>query len=109
MSDAFTFDRLAKASRAELRNRDLAGAESWGCEHERKVRDVKNRCCMEIHTAFSVRHPVVDVVYIRQNICMSQHNSLGLASCAARVDESQDRLWVVNSVRIGLAPNVQGG
>ena len=63
---------------------------------------------MEIHTAFSVRHPVVDVVYIRQNTCVSQHNALGLASCAASVDEGQDRLRVVNRVRIGIAPNVQG-
>ena len=108
MTDAFAIDRLAKTSRAELRNHDLAGAESRCREHERKVQDVKYRRRVEIHTALFVGHPVVEVVYIRQDIGVSQHNALGMAGCAASVDESQDRFRIVNGFRIGIAPNVQG-
>src|SRR6266403_247928 len=44
--DAFALDCLAETFRAELWNSDLTGAKSRRGEHERKVRDVKNRRCM---------------------------------------------------------------
>src|SRR5216683_5475888 len=88
LTDAFSFDRLAEAPRAKLRNRDLADAESRCGEHERKIQDVKNRRGVEMYTTFSVGHPVVEMVHIREDIRVSQHNAFGTASCSARVDES---------------------
>src|ERR1043166_4166572 len=63
MRYAFTFDDLAKRLWTELRNRGLTCAECRRCKHERKIGDVKHRRCVEVDTAFSVTHPVVDMIH----------------------------------------------
>src|ERR1700741_5678199 len=62
---AFALDQLTEIFRAELRNCDLAGSESRCCEHGGKIGNVKNRCRMQIDTAFSVSHPIAEVIEIR--------------------------------------------
>src|SRR6266478_5189848 len=59
---AFALDQLTETLRAELWNRDLARTESRRCEHRGKVGNVKNRCSMQIDSAFSVSHPITEVV-----------------------------------------------
>src|SRR6476619_2875524 len=76
MGDAFALDGLTEGLRTKLRTRGLTGAESWRCEHEGKVRNVKYRRCVKIHTTLSVAHPVVDVVHIRQDVGVSQRYTL---------------------------------
>src|SRR5882724_5303695 len=71
MGDTFALDGLTEGLRTKLRNRGLTGAESWRCEHEGKVRNVKYRCCVKIHTTLSITHPVVHMVHIRQDVCVS--------------------------------------
>src|SRR5438552_18517342 len=96
MSDAFALDRLAKALRAGLGNRELVGAECRSGEQEREVDDVKHRCRVEIDRAFLVRHPVVEKVAVLKAIFVTQRDTFGTAGCAAGVDESEDRLRVVD-------------
>src|SRR5882724_11903924 len=98
MSDAFAGDRLAKTLRAELGNRDLVGAECRSGEQEWEVDDVKHRRRVEIDRAFLVRHPVVEKVDVLKDIFMTQRDTFGTAGCAACIDESQDRVRVVNGV-----------
>ena len=88
MANAFTFDRLAETSWAELWNRDLARPERRSREHAGEVGDVKNRRCVKIHSAFGVSHPEVKVLEIGEDVGVRHHNALGMAGCAARVDES---------------------
>src|ERR1700693_4155620 len=101
MGDAFAFHRFAEALRAELRDRYLAGTESRCCEHEWKVQDVKDRRGVKMHAAFSIGHPVVEMVDIRQDVGVSHDYAFGVARRAAGVDQGQDRFWVVN--RLGMA------
>src|SRR6266481_9587943 len=68
VSYAFALDQLTETLRAELRNCDLARTESRCCEHGGKIGNVKNRCRMQIDTAFSVSHPIAEVVEVRQDI-----------------------------------------
>src|SRR3954462_10577222 len=98
MSDAFALDRLAKALRAELGNRDLVGAECWSGEQEWEVDDVKHGRPVEIDRAFLIRHPVVEKVDILKDICVTQRDTFGTAGCATCVDESEDRFCVVDGV-----------
>src|SRR6266513_6025685 len=107
MSDAFALDRLAKALRAELGNRDLVGAKCRSSEQEGEVDDVKHRRRVEIDRAFLVRHPVVEKVYVLKDICVTQRDTFGTAGRAACVDESEDRFRVVDGVATGIAGNVQ--
>src|SRR6266446_3316072 len=108
VSYAFALDQLAETLRTELRNRDLARAESWCCEHGGKIGNVKNRCRMQIDTAFSVSHPIAEVVEVRQDVGVGYHNTLRPARCATGVDESQNRFRVINRIWTGLIPNIEG-
>src|SRR5216683_5668590 len=76
VSYAFALDQLAETLRTELRNRDLARTESWCCEHGGKIGNVKNRCRMQIDTAFSVSHPIAEVIDVRQDVSVSHHDAL---------------------------------
>src|SRR5713226_4269071 len=108
VSYAFALDQLTETLRAELWNRDLARTESWCCEHGGKIGNVKNRRRMQIDTAFSVSHPIAEVVDVRQDIGVVYHDTLRPARCATCIDESQNRFRVINRIRAGCVPNVQG-
>src|SRR5713226_8796761 len=108
VSYAFALDQLTETLRAELWNRDLARTESRCCEHGGKIGNVKNRRRMQIDTAFSVSHPIAEVVDVRQDIGVVYYDTLRPARCATCVDESQDRFRVINRIRAGCVPNVQG-
>src|SRR5689334_7353335 len=86
MGDTFALDCLTKGLWTELRIRGLTSAESWRGEHEGKVRNVKYRRCVQVHTTLSVAHPVVDVVHIRQDVRVSQRHPFRESSCAAGID-----------------------
>src|SRR5258705_6105344 len=77
LGDTFALDGLTEGLRTKPRNRGLTGAESWRCEHEGKVRNVKYRRCVKVHTTLSITHPVVDVVHICQDVCVSQRHAFG--------------------------------
>src|SRR6266850_3143506 len=77
MRDTFALDGFAEGLWAEPWNRGLTGAESWGREHKGKVRNVKYRRCVKVHTTLSITHPVVDVVHICQDVCVSQRHAFG--------------------------------
>src|ERR1700692_4204149 len=87
VSYAFVLDQLTETLRAEFWNCDLARTESRRCEHGGKIGDVKNRCCMQIDSSFSVSHPIAEVVQVRQDVGVRHHDALGPACGAARVDE----------------------
>src|SRR6266403_2172078 len=108
VSYAFALDQLTETLRAELWNRDLARTESRCCEHGGKIGNVKNRCRMQIDTAFSVSHPIAEVVEIRQDVGVTHHDALRPARRATRIDESQNRFRVINRIWTGVVPNVQG-
>src|SRR5258708_148228 len=99
----FPCDGFAKALRTELRNRDLGGAEGRSREDGGKVGDVKERGGVEIDSSFSVAHEVVEIVNVRQDICVSQHDAFRPAGCAAGVDQSQNRFWIVKDVGMRIA------
>ena len=107
MSDAFALNRLAERLRIELWNSDLAGAKSRRREHERKIRDVKNRRRMQMHRSFLKREPKVGVIDVLQNICMPDLDAFRPASCAAGVDKGQNGVRIVNWIRKGIALNIQ--
>src|SRR5258707_1832810 len=107
MSDAFALDRLAEALRAELRNRHLVGAECRSGEQEWEVDDVKHRRRVEIDRAFLVWHPVVEKVDVLKDICVTQRDTFGTAGCTACIDESQDRVWVIDGDTTVTTGNVQ--
>src|SRR6267154_549131 len=108
VSYAFAVDQLTETLRAELWNRDLARTESWCCEHGGKIGNVKNRCRMQIDTAFSVSHPIAEVVDVGQDVGVRNHDALRSARCATGVDESQNRFRVINRIWTGLIPNIEG-
>src|SRR6266403_4972369 len=89
MGDTFALDGLTEGLRTKLRNRGLTGAESWRCEHEGKVRNVKYRRRVKIHSTFSVTHPIINVGHICENICVCQRHALRQTSGAARIDQSE--------------------
>src|ERR1700684_2378971 len=105
VTDAFAFNGLAEGLWTELRNCDLAGAESWGREHGGKVSDVENRRRVKIDSAFSISHPVVEVVTVRKDICVRQHDALRPAGCPACIDESENRFRIVMHLGMGIVPN----
>jgi len=63
----------------------LANAE--GRKHEWEIQDVKNWRGVKMHAAFVIRHPVVEVVDIRQNVAVSHDHAFGMSRCAAGVDQ----------------------
>ena len=67
---------------------------------------MKNRRRVEVHTGFTVRHPVVEMIDIGLDVCVGHGHAFGMARCAARIDESQDRVRVVDWVGIGSALRV---
>src|SRR5271154_1093421 len=105
---AFALDQLTESLRGELWNRDLARTESRRCEHGGKIGNVKNRCRMQIDTAFSVPHPIAEVVEVRQDVGVSHHDALRPARGATRIDKSEDRFRVINRIRARCVPNLQG-
>src|ERR1700756_2942662 len=105
---ALALDQLTETLRGELWNRDLKRTESRCCEHGGKIGNVKNRRCMQIDTAFSVCHPIVEVVEVRQDVGVSHHDALGPARCATRIDKSEDRFRVINGIWTGIVLNLQG-
>src|SRR4029077_9867393 len=105
--DAFALDYLAETFRAELWDRDLACAESRRGEHERKVRDVKNRRGMQMHRTFLKREPEVGVIDVLQNIRMPDFDAFRPARCAAGVDKRQNGVWIVNWIPDGVALNIE--
>src|SRR6266850_7728738 len=100
MGDTLALDGLTEGLRSKLRNRGLTSTESRGCEHEGKVRNVKYRGRVKVHTTVFITHPVVHVVHIRQDVCVSQRHAFGQASCTAGIDQSEYCVRVINSVRI---------
>src|SRR5277367_69269 len=108
MADALAFDGLTEGLRVELWNRDLRCAESRRRKHGGKVSNMKQGCCMQVDGAFCVSHPVVEVVDIGQDISVSHHYTLGPASRAARVNESQYRIRVVHNLGRNVVSNLQG-
>src|SRR6266436_4682586 len=108
VTDAFAFHNLAEALRTEFRSHDLAGAECRGRKHEWQIEDVENGRRVQKNARLSIRYPVVKMVHIRPNVRVSQHNALRSARCPAGIDESQYSFRIVNSIRIGIAVNVQG-
>src|ERR1700733_916499 len=105
MSDAFALDRLAKALRAELGNRHLVCAECRSGEQEWEVDDVKHRRCVEIDRAFLEWHPVIEKLDVLKDIGVTQCDPFGTAGCAAGVDESENRIRIVDGVATGIAGN----
>src|SRR5580704_6802530 len=105
---ALALDQLTETLWGELWNRDLTRTESRCCEHRGKIGNVKNRRCMQIDTAFSVRHPTVEVVEVRQDVGVSDHDALGPSRCATRIDKSEDRFRVINGIWTGAVLNLQG-
>src|ERR1700747_1201341 len=103
--DTFALDRVAERLRIELWNSDLAGTESRRGKHERKIRDVKNRRGMQMHRTFLKREPEVGVIDVLQNICMPDLDAFRPTGCAARVDEGENRIRIVNRIWNGIAPN----
>src|ERR1700752_2047614 len=96
MRNTLALHGLAERLRAELRNRDLTSPESRRSEHEREVGYVKNWCRMEIDTTFSVTHPVVHVVQVSQNVCMSECHTFGSTGSSAGIDEGKHGIRVVD-------------
>jgi hypothetical protein len=94
----FTFHDLAECLRTKLRNRGLTGAESRRCKHEGKVRDVKHGRGVEIDTSFSVTHPVVDMVHVRENVCVGERYSFRRARSAARINQGKNCIGIVDRV-----------
>src|SRR5882762_6994235 len=54
IAHTFALYRLAERVRTELRYRDLTCAKGGRRKHEREVGDVKQRCCVQVHTALVV-------------------------------------------------------
>src|SRR5713101_5818238 len=108
VSYAFALDQLTETLRAELWNRDLARTESWCCEHGGKIGNMKNRCRMQIDTAFSVSHPIAEVVDVGQDVGVTNHDALRPARRATRIDESENRFRVINRIWTGVVPTIQG-
>src|SRR6266478_5655014 len=107
VSDPFALNGLAEGLRIELWNSDLTGAESRRGEHERKIRDVKNRRGMQMHRTILKREPEVGVIDVLQNICMPDLDAFRPARCAAGVDKRQNGVWMVNWIRNGVALSVE--
>src|SRR6266478_8926189 len=108
VSHAFLLDQLTETLRAELWNRDLARTERRCCEHGGKVGNVKNRCCMQKDTAFSVTHPIAEVIDVREDVGVSHHHALRPARRAARIDEGENCLWVINRIWTAVVRKGQG-
>src|SRR5882757_2861746 len=108
VSHAFLLDQLTEALRAKLRKCHLARTERRCCEHGGKVGNVKNRCCMQKDTAFSVTHPIAEVIDVRQDVGVSHHHALRPARRAARIDEGENCFWVVNRIWTAVVRKVQG-
>src|SRR6516162_3611250 len=108
VSYAFLLNQLTETLRAELWNRDLAGAERWCCEHGGKIGNVKNWRRMKKDAAFFVSHPIIKVFDICQDIGVGYDNALRPARRATCVDESENRLRLINGFRAELVTNVQG-
>src|SRR4029077_4802704 len=60
-----------------------------------------------MHRTFLKREPEVSVINVLENICMPDLNAFRSAGCAARVDESENGVWIVNWIREGVALNFQ--
>src|SRR6266849_2867963 len=101
---AFALDQLTETLRAELWKCDLARTESRSCEHGGKIGNVKNRRRMQIDTAFPVPHPIAEVVEVRQDVSVRNHDALRPACRATGVDESENRFRVVDRIRTGVVP-----
>jgi hypothetical protein len=108
MGHAFAPDQLTETLRGELWNRDLARTESRRREHGGKIGNVKNRCRMQIDTAFSVSHPITEVVEVRQDVGVSHYDALRPARGTTGIDESKNPFRVMNRIWTGVVPNVQG-
>src|SRR6266852_1747098 len=105
---AFALDQLTETLWAELWNRDLARTESRCCEHCGKIGNVKNRCRMQIDTAFSVSHPIAEMFEVRQDVGVTHHDTLRPARRATGIDESENRFRVIDRIWTGVVPTVQG-
>src|SRR5258706_6225710 len=101
-------DQLTETLRAELWNRDLAGTESRCREHGGKIGNVENRRRMQIDTAFSVSHPIAEVVEVRQDVGVAHHDALRPAGGAAGIDEGENCFGVINRIWTGVVRNVEG-
>src|SRR5215468_3023858 len=108
MGHVFALYQLTETLRTKLWNRHLAGAERWCCEHSRKISNMKNRRRVEIDAAFSVPHPIAEMVQVRQDVCVRHHDALRPAREATCVDESENRFRFINRFRTGLVIKVKG-
>src|ERR1700722_2396754 len=107
MGHAFALDQLTERLRIELWNRDLAHTESRRGEHGGKIGNMKNRSRMQIDTAFLACHPIVEVVEVRQDVLVSHHDALRPARSAARINDGQNCVRVINRIWTGGVHNVQ--
>src|SRR6266404_599591 len=105
---AFALDQLTETLRTELRKCDLARTESRCCEHGGKIGNVKNRRRMQIDAAFSVSHPITEVVKVRQDVGVRDHDALGPARRTARINESLNCYRVIDRIWTRAVPSVQG-
>src|SRR5271163_3419260 len=48
-----------------------------------------------LDSAFTVAHPVVEVIDVREHIGMAHHNAFGPAGCAAGIDKGQNCVRVI--------------
>src|ERR1700719_81828 len=108
VSYAFVLDQLTETLRAELRKCDLARTASRRREHGGKIGNVKNRCRMQIDAAFSISHPIAEVVELRQDCGVSHHDALRPARRAAGIDEGQYCFRVINRIWTRVVRNIQG-
>ncbi len=63
---------------------------------------------MQIDTAFSVSHPIAEVVEVRQDVGVTHHDTLRPARRATGIDESENRFRVIDRIWTGVVPTVQG-
>src|SRR5260370_30498135 len=60
-----------------------------------------------MHRTFLKREPEVSVINVLENICMPDLDAFRPAGCAARVDESENGVGVINWIRNGVALNIE--
>src|SRR5262249_10882323 len=97
--DPLAFDCFAEGLWTELWNRALKSAESRRRKSKRKVSDVEQRRRVKIYATFFVWQPVIYVIYIGENVCVSQRHAFRQTSRAAGIDQREDCVRIINRIR----------
>src|SRR5216684_1844233 len=93
---------LTEGERVKAWQCNLASTECRRSEHRGKIGDMEDRRCVQIYATFSILHPIVEIVRVRQNVRVRQHHALRFASRAAGVDHCQNRFRVVTDLWRGI-------